>query len=1542
MKKLIINFTQMQKAWSMLLVMILFVVVTAKAQTTEFNYTGVIQNYTVPAGVTKLSIEALGAQGGNDGGRGAHMKGVFNVTPGQQLRILVGQRGFTNFAGVWNVHFGSGGGGGTFVTTSGNTPLIVAGGGGGNVGIPNEFMDAVTSNSGQRGFSINITFPAYGLGGVNGNGAQNAPTGQPHAGNGGGFFSSGQFGQCGQPGNGFLQGGAGGAGCTLGAFGGFGGGGGGGNAGGGGGGGYSGGGGSYHFPGNGGGGGSFNGGQQQVNIAAANIGHGKVIIRVVEDTPTITCATDRTNYCEGSSGTINYTITGTFNPGNIFTAQLSDAAGSFAMPMSIGSTASTSSGSIGISIPVNISSGNGYRVRVVSSTPAITGASNLSPLVIDNADPVISTQQISVSLNAQGTYTLSSSDVAAITAGTSDACGIASVAIVPNVFNCSHVGLQHVEVRVTDHVGHVFTAPAQVLVQDNVAPVVLVKPVTIQLNEQGTATITVADVNNGSSDACGIAAMSINKTTFTCDDIGTGAQQPGSTTFNSSGFFTVPQGVTELRVLVVGGGGGGANGHQGGGGSGYVRTGVIQVTPGQQIPVAVGAGGLGANANISNNIIGITPGAPSSFGSLIAQGGQVVTVINGVGNDGGSGGGGSCNAGSQGGAGGTGGNNGGSCTYQGGRGQGLYQNLLAIFTNASIVPAPGGAGGTSSHAGGGGGGGVFINGNGPAADSGPRTWSGRGGLGFGAGGGAGGYDGPSGQTREQGGRGASGIVYVEWDATNSAQVTLTVEDVHGNIATAVTSVIVEDHIAPTVNVKNITVQLDANGNASIDASAIDDGSFDACGIESMAINRMNFTCDDLGDQTVTLTVTDKYNNTTSKDAVVTVADNLAPTVVTQGITVQLSDEGISSIEAEQVIESKTDNCSIASVVISKTTFTCDDVGINTIDVTVTDQSGNATTVPAEVLVEDNTAPEMLGKALTVDLDHNGFATISPSDVDGGSSDACGIQSLTVSQSSFDCTMLGENVVALTAVDLHNNQSTVQVVVTVRDVEAPAIAGLPGNISVSNDPGKCGAVVSWNDVGATDNCSAVLTSNISSGSYFGIGTTTVTYTATEASGNTVHASFDVTVADDESPVISGMPSNQVLLNDAGTCSAVVSWNAPTASDNCAGVVITQTAGPVSGSAFPQGVTTVTYEAEDAAGNTTTSSFSVTVNNTVPVITELQTPIAPVALGSLVTLSAKHNDDNLVSAIINWGDGSSTSANIAANGLTGSHVYSSAGVYSVSVTVVDACNATATATQTQYVVIYDANGGFVTGGGWFYSGEGAYAPNPSATGKATFGFVSKYKKGSSVPEGNTDFQFNAANLKFKSTAYEWLVIAGYKAMYKGVGEVNGMGGYGFLISAVDGGKKSSSAPDNLRVKIWDGSGSVIYDNQRGDSDNADASTQLGGGSIVIHSSEGRNATNARTTHEQKQPEGDDAVEILSASTYPNPFRDVITVHYASELTTDVAIDVVTLQGKNVYAKSHFHNSSGIYVVDLTGASLTSNVYILLVKQGQRKGVFKVFRK
>jgi hypothetical protein len=276
----------------------------------------------------------------------------------------------------------------------------------------------------------------------------------------------------------------------------------------------------------------------------------------------------------------------------------------------------------------------------------------------------------------------------------------------------------------------------------------------------------------------------------------------------------------------------------------------------------------------------------------------------------------------------------------------------------------------------------------------------------------------------------------------------------------------------------------------------------------------------------------------------------------------------------------------------------------------------------------------------------------------------------------------------------------------------------------------------------------------------------------------------------------------------------------------------------------GVFALTLEACDDDGGCARTELPVPVQNLNPVaIITAPDPGALFAVGAPVTFSGSFTDlgtgdthvaewsfdSTIVPAAVTESDGSGT--------VEATYPFPAAGIYLVTLTVFDDDGGVGTADTvedlTAFVVVYDPNGAFVTGGGWINSPPGAYAPSPLLTGKATFGFVAKYKKGASTPTGQTEFQFKVADLNFHSTSYDWLVCGGPKCQFKGEGTINGVGTYGFMLSAIDGALPGGGGADKLRMKIWDLlTGQVVYDNQMIDDDFADPTTVLGGGSIVIH--------------------------------------------------------------------------------------------------------------
>jgi PKD repeat protein len=236
-----------------------------------------------------------------------------------------------------------------------------------------------------------------------------------------------------------------------------------------------------------------------------------------------------------------------------------------------------------------------------------------------------------------------------------------------------------------------------------------------------------------------------------------------------------------------------------------------------------------------------------------------------------------------------------------------------------------------------------------------------------------------------------------------------------------------------------------------------------------------------------------------------------------------------------------------------------------------------------------------------------------------------------------------------------------------------------------------------------------------------------------------------------------------------------------------------------------------------------------------------PTDPVSVGIPVELIGTFTYPgayHTYTATFDWGDGEISTVPIVPGDslVSDSHIYSTPGVYSVTLTVVYG-SVEVDSMVFRYVVVYSPDGGFITGGGWFTSSEGAFPANPSLTGKATFGFVAKYKKGTAIPTGTTTFTLHVAGLTFHSTEYDWLVVAGARAQFKGVGRINGTGDYGFLVTAIDGALNGGGDVDKFRIKIWDIlTGIIIYDNQLGVEDDGPLATAIEGGNIVIHGNKG----------------------------------------------------------------------------------------------------------
>ena len=334
---------------------------------------------------------------------------------------------------------------------------------------------------------------------------------------------------------------------------------------------------------------------------------------------------------------------------------------------------------------------------------------------------------------------------------------------------------------------------------------------------------------------------------------------------------------------------------------------------------------------------------------------------------------------------------------------------------------------------------------------------------------------------------------------------------------------------------------------------------------------------------------------------VMVHDTIAPVLSGVELTYELECQAPSTELFRSMMGiSATDNCDIApEITFSPASL---ELGTETVTVTARDATGNTTSVSTEITMVDTTAPVFISfPTETIVKECTGVPgteisfTVEAIDACGAVVIACVDQDGNAVDPNGTLFMMGEHVVTCTATDMVGNESSVEFSVRIEDNTAPVIT-VPSDISVDNDPGECGAAVSFVVTG-TDLCDpnldVIVTADgapVSSGDFFPVGTTTVTASATDMSGNAASSSFNITVIDAEPPALV-TPADVTLVTDcAGTDLSVgIADLSVSATDNCD----TDLAVTCSPSTLSPGTTIVTCMVSDTAGNMSTAQFPVTV-------------------------------------------------------------------------------------------------------------------------------------------------------------------------------------------------------------------------------------------------------------------------------------------------------------------------------------------------------------
>lgn len=411
---------------------------------------------------------------------------------------------------------------------------------------------------------------------------------------------------------------------------------------------------------------------------------------------------------------------------------------------------------------------------------------------------------------------------------------------------------------------------------------------------------------------------------------------------------------------------------------------------------------------------------------------------------------------------------------------------------------------------------------------------------------------------------------------------LTSIDEGNNTATCTANVTVLDNIPPHPICQDITIELDNSGNVMIVGTDLDDGSTDNS-IMTFTAQPNAFDCTHLGNNTSTLFVEDEGGNVVTCMATVQVNDVILPTPKCQNITVALDNMGLADIVAADVDNGSSDNCAFTLSVLPNT-FVCEDMGDNTVTLTSVDEDGNQSTCEAVVTVQDLILPTPKCQDITIQLDVNGEATITPNDADNGSTDNCDF-TLAVLPTSYQCANVGDNLATLTATDEFGNIANCTSTITVQDNVTPV--ALCQDITIELDNIGLAAIVADDiDNGSNDACgiaNLVVFPNAFTETH--LGDNTVTLTVTDINTNTSTCNTIVAIKDNIIPTVTCANNIEECNNTDG----FMFYDDPIATSNSQIVSLYNI--PASGSVFPIGESVVTGYAVDIGGNTGTCTFMI---------------------------------------------------------------------------------------------------------------------------------------------------------------------------------------------------------------------------------------------------------------------------------------------------------------------------------------------------------------
>ena len=413
--------------------------------------------------------------------------------------------------------------------------------------------------------------------------------------------------------------------------------------------------------------------------------------------------------------------------------------------------------------------------------------------------------------------------------------------------------------------------------------------------------------------------------------------------------------------------------------------------------------------------------------------------------------------------------------------------------------------------------------------------------------------------------------------------TFTATDDAGNSSSATQTITVQDTTAPEFTFVPADYTVECSDEMPMDDATASDN----CGEVTIEVSSETTAGDAAGNYTITrtFTATDDAGNSSSATQTITVQDTTAPefTFVPADYTVECSDE----MPQDDAVAS--DNCGEVTIEVSSETTAGDAAGNYVIvrTFTATDDAGNSASATQTITVQDTTAPEFT----FVPADYTGECDDEMPMDDAVASDNCGEVTIEWSMETIAGNAAGNYVIVrtFTATDDAGNSASATQTITVQDTTAPEFTFVPADYTV-----ECSDEMPMDDATAADNCGEVtieVSSETTAGDAAGNYTIVRTFTATDDAGNSSSATQTITVQDTTAPEFTFVPADYTV-----ECSDEMPMDDATASDNCGEVTIEVSSETTAGDAAGNYTITRTFTATDDAGNSSSATQTITVQDT----------------------------------------------------------------------------------------------------------------------------------------------------------------------------------------------------------------------------------------------------------------------------------------------------------------------------------------------------------